>query len=174
MPTAVPRLPERLTAPAPGWTTRADVVIIGSGIAGTLGVRRTSTSSLTTGEVVAVIGTGLVAVAFSVAEWLPLSPSLVVATLLAAGVAAAARQLRTQVLYLGAAGVTVLAWLSLVAVGLDRLFEVPTVRAEWAAGHAWPMLTRSMPTHWKICRTTAASWNWMLYRATPAPSMAAT
>src|SRR5687768_243979 len=28
------RLPGRLTAPAPGWTTRADVVVIGSGIAG--------------------------------------------------------------------------------------------------------------------------------------------
>ena len=116
-------------------------VLIGSGVAGTLGVRRTSTSSLTTGEVVAVIGTGLAALAFSVAEWLPVSPSLVVATLLAAGVAVAARQLRTQVLYLGAAGVTVLAWLSLVAVGLDRLFQVPTLRAEWATGHAWPMLT---------------------------------
>ncbi|MEQ6902359.1 L-aspartate oxidase [Nocardioides sp. YIM 152588] len=33
--TAAPRrLPGRLTAPAPGWTTRADVVIVGSGIAG--------------------------------------------------------------------------------------------------------------------------------------------
>ena len=28
------RLPGRLTAPEPGWTTRADVVVIGSGIAG--------------------------------------------------------------------------------------------------------------------------------------------
>ena len=26
--------PSRLTAPEPGWTTRADVVIVGSGIAG--------------------------------------------------------------------------------------------------------------------------------------------
>ncbi|NPC98597.1 L-aspartate oxidase [Nocardioides sp. zg-DK7169] len=35
MPTsAVRRVPRRLTAPAPGWTTRADVVVIGSGIAG--------------------------------------------------------------------------------------------------------------------------------------------
>ena len=29
-----PVLPERLEAPAPGWTTHADVVVIGSGIAG--------------------------------------------------------------------------------------------------------------------------------------------
>lgn len=29
-----PLLPERLAAPEPGWTTRADVVVIGSGIAG--------------------------------------------------------------------------------------------------------------------------------------------
>src|ERR687892_1127669 len=28
------RLPGRLSAPEPGWTTRADVVVIGSGIAG--------------------------------------------------------------------------------------------------------------------------------------------
>src|ERR1043165_497570 len=34
MPDATRRLPGRLTAPAPGWTTRADVVVIGSGIAG--------------------------------------------------------------------------------------------------------------------------------------------
>ena len=34
MPTAVRRVPGRLTAPDPGWTTQADVVIIGSGIAG--------------------------------------------------------------------------------------------------------------------------------------------
>ncbi|HWJ81985.1 MAG TPA: L-aspartate oxidase [Nocardioides sp.] len=33
-PTSTRRLPGRLTAPAPGWTTRADVVIIGSGVAG--------------------------------------------------------------------------------------------------------------------------------------------
>lgn len=28
------QVPQRLTAPAPGWTTRADVVVVGSGIAG--------------------------------------------------------------------------------------------------------------------------------------------
>ena len=27
-------LPRRLAAPAPGWTTQADVVVVGSGIAG--------------------------------------------------------------------------------------------------------------------------------------------
>jgi L-aspartate oxidase len=34
METPVRRLPGRLSAPDPGWTTRADVVVIGSGIAG--------------------------------------------------------------------------------------------------------------------------------------------
>ena len=34
MSTPLRRLPGRLTAPAPGWTTAADVVVIGSGIAG--------------------------------------------------------------------------------------------------------------------------------------------
>jgi len=32
--TSAPRFPARLTAPAPGWTARADVVVVGSGIAG--------------------------------------------------------------------------------------------------------------------------------------------
>ena len=31
---SAPQVPQRLTAPEPGWTTRADVVVIGSGIAG--------------------------------------------------------------------------------------------------------------------------------------------
>ncbi|WP_340539740.1 L-aspartate oxidase [Nocardioides sp. GXZ039] len=34
MPDAARHVPSRLTAPEPGWTTRADVVIVGSGIAG--------------------------------------------------------------------------------------------------------------------------------------------
>ncbi|MFW6772772.1 L-aspartate oxidase [Nocardioides sp. CPCC 205120] len=34
MSTPTTRLPQRLSAPAPGWTTRADVVVVGSGIAG--------------------------------------------------------------------------------------------------------------------------------------------
>src|SRR5688572_25581689 len=33
-PTPAARVPQRLSAPEPGWTTRADVVVIGSGIAG--------------------------------------------------------------------------------------------------------------------------------------------
>ncbi|HET6966813.1 MAG TPA: L-aspartate oxidase [Ornithinibacter sp.] len=34
MPSAQVRVPRRLSAPAPGWTTSADVVVVGSGIAG--------------------------------------------------------------------------------------------------------------------------------------------
>ncbi|GAA4228079.1 nicotinate-nucleotide pyrophosphorylase (carboxylating) [Streptosporangium album] len=37
---AIPAIPQRLTAPAPGWTVEADVVVVGSGIAGlTLALR---------------------------------------------------------------------------------------------------------------------------------------
>ncbi|WP_326826374.1 FAD-dependent oxidoreductase [Streptosporangium sp. NBC_01756] len=37
---AVPAIPQRLTAPAPGWTIDADVVVVGSGVAGlTLALR---------------------------------------------------------------------------------------------------------------------------------------
>ncbi|HQV91636.1 MAG TPA: FAD-dependent oxidoreductase, partial [Phycicoccus sp.] len=33
-PTDPLRIPRRLTAPEPGWTTSADVIVVGSGIAG--------------------------------------------------------------------------------------------------------------------------------------------
>ncbi|WP_329427472.1 L-aspartate oxidase [Streptosporangium sp. NBC_01495] len=37
---SIPAIPQRLTAPAPGWTVRADVVVVGSGVAGlTLALR---------------------------------------------------------------------------------------------------------------------------------------
>ncbi|MFS1298890.1 L-aspartate oxidase [Streptosporangium longisporum] len=37
---SIPAIPQRLTAPAPGWTVQADVVVVGSGIAGlTLALR---------------------------------------------------------------------------------------------------------------------------------------
>ena len=34
MPATPVTLPRRLSAPAPGWTTTADVIVVGSGIAG--------------------------------------------------------------------------------------------------------------------------------------------
>ena len=40
MPVAPVTLPRRLSAPAPGWTTSADVVVVGSGIAGLTGALR--------------------------------------------------------------------------------------------------------------------------------------
>ncbi|MGC5014846.1 L-aspartate oxidase [Streptosporangium sp. DT93] len=40
---SIPAIPQRLTAPAPGWTVQADVVVVGSGIAGlTLALRYAS------------------------------------------------------------------------------------------------------------------------------------
>ncbi|GIH92991.1 L-aspartate oxidase [Planobispora siamensis] len=40
---SIPAIPQRLTAPEPGWTVEADVVVVGSGIAGlTLALRHTA------------------------------------------------------------------------------------------------------------------------------------
>ena len=120
------------------------LVLAGAGIAGILAVRRTPAASLTGGELVAVVGTGLVASAFAAAEWLSGTPSLVVATLVGAGMTFAATRLRTRVLLVGAGAVTGVAWLSLVAEALDRLLSLPTVRAVWVAGHAWPLLAAAV------------------------------
>ena len=56
MPTTSPvrRVPGRLTAPEPGWTTSADVVVIGSGIAGLTAALRLK-DALGPGEKVLVV-----------------------------------------------------------------------------------------------------------------------
>jgi len=52
--TAVRRLPGRLTAPDPGWTETADVVVVGSGIAGLTAALRLHASPGITGKIIVV------------------------------------------------------------------------------------------------------------------------
>ncbi len=132
-----------------GWfgdlSAAALLVVVGAvlalaGAAGALAVRRTAVSALTGAEVVVAIGTGLVAFGIGLADWMPVSPSLVVATLVSAGATAAAHRLRMRVATVGAATVTGLAWVSLTSVALDRAFVAPTWTRLWLDLEVWPLL----------------------------------
>jgi hypothetical protein len=132
-----------------GWfgdlSTAALLVVVGAvlalaGAAGATAVRRTAIPALTGAEVVAVIGTGLVAFGVGVGDWMPSSPSLVAATLVGAAATVAAHRLRMSVATVGAAVVTGLAWVSLTSVALDRAFVASTWSRLWLDLEVWPLL----------------------------------
>src|SRR4029079_11795172 len=52
---AYAELPRRLRAPAPGWATRSDVVVVGSGIAGLTAALRIRAELQTAGGTVLVV-----------------------------------------------------------------------------------------------------------------------
>jgi hypothetical protein len=74
------------------------------------------------------------------AAWLPVAPSLVLATLLAAGAAVALHRLRARVATALAAVVAGAAWVSLVSVALDRAFTHSSWQQLWVGLHVWPLL----------------------------------
>jgi hypothetical protein len=126
-------------------STAALLVVVGAvlalaGAAGALAVRRTAVATLTGAEIVVVIGTGLVALGVGLAAWMPSSPSLVVATLVAGGATLAAQRLRMRVATVGTAAVTGLAWLSLTSMALDRAFVATTWSTLWLDLEVWPLL----------------------------------
>ncbi len=124
----------------PGLAVTMGLVLVATGLLGAVAARRTAVGALTSGEVVAAIGTALVAVGVANSDRLTLAPALVLATLLGTVVTGLAHRMRLSVAAYGAAGVTALAWLSLAAYALDRAFSHNTWRALWAGGEVWPLL----------------------------------
>jgi hypothetical protein len=127
-----------------GLTVLVGAVLTVSGVAGAVGARRAATRALTVGEVVAVIGSAALAAGLSMAEWLPAAPSLVVATLAAATVAAASLGFRLRVAAAGSAVVTGFAWLALTGMALDRALAQPTWTALWRDLVVWPLLVAAV------------------------------
>ncbi len=115
-------------------------VLVSGGLVGAVAARRTALAALTAGEVVAVIGSALVAVGVAGTDRLPLAPSLVLATLLPAAVAGLTRRLRLVTATTGTGAVTGLAWLSLATYALGRAFANNTWRELWTGGEVWPLL----------------------------------
>lgn len=124
-----------------GFSSLLGAVLVLTGLAGAVAARRTPVTALTGAEVVAVIGTALVAVGVGSSDVVSRAPSLVLATLLAAAVGVAADRCRLQVAAAGAAAVTAVAWLSLATYALDRAFAPDHGwRALWVGGEGWPLV----------------------------------
>ena len=86
------------------------------------------------------VGVALVCLGVGLAAWLPVAPSLALATLLAAGAVVVLHRLRARVATVLAAVVAAAAWVSLVSVALDRVFTHSSWQQLWAGLHAWPLL----------------------------------
>jgi len=122
-----------------GFLTLLGVVLAAAGATGALVVRRSHATSLVSGEVVAAIGSALVAFAWGTATWLPVAPSLVVATLVAGALSLAAYRAGLTVAALGSGVVTGFSWVALMAVGLDRALGAPTWDALLTGARFWPL-----------------------------------
>ncbi|QWZ08009.1 zinc ribbon domain-containing protein [Nocardioides panacis] len=123
-----------------GLLVLVGVVLAVAGTTGLTAVRRTAARALVAGEVVAGTGAALVCLGVGSAAWLPVAPSLVLATLLAAGAVVALHGLRARVGTALAAVVAAVAWVWLVAVALDRTFTHSSWQQLWAGRHVWPLL----------------------------------
>ena len=112
-----------------------------SGVAGAVAVRRTAVAALTAAEVVAGIGTALGVLGVGTSDGLPVAPSLVLATVLAAAATALGHRLRLRVARVAAGAVTAVAWLSLTGYALDRTFAHDRGwHALWLGLEVWPLV----------------------------------
>lgn len=114
--------------------------LIATGAGGALAAERYA-RRLVAGEVVAAVGTGLVALAAALAQWLPAAPSAVLATGLGLAAAAAFGRGGLPVAAAGSALVALLGWLLLVGEAGDRVLSEGGSWAElWGGLRVWPML----------------------------------
>lgn len=124
----------------PGLEVTLGSVLVITGVLGAVAARRTAVATLTCAEVVAAIGTALGALGVASADTLPDAPSLVLATLLAAVLTGLLHRGRLAVATNGAAGVTVLTWVSLAGYALDRALDHDSWHELWIGGEAWPLV----------------------------------
>lgn len=116
-----------------------------TGAASALAVRRTKITTLIGAEVVGAIGVGLVVLAIDHGNWLPLSVSLVLGTLVAAAGAVALQSMRLVVSAGGAGVVTAIAWLALLGYALGRVMEHDeSWPSLWSGGHPVPLLVAAI------------------------------
>jgi hypothetical protein len=114
------------------------LVVTGAGAA--LAVRRTLGADRRSGEVVAAIGAALLAVAWGTATWLPVAPSLVIATVLCAALVVGAHRAALGLAFINTGAVTAAAWVALTALGLDRVLEASTWRVLLGGARWWPLV----------------------------------
>ena len=107
-----------------------------------LAVRSAPTTSFTGGELVIGLACSLVVAGINLAG--STSSGALLATLLAAAGTVAAHRLGLAVAAVAVAGVTGLAWLQLVALGLEDVTEELTVGHVWGDLAAWPLVAAAL------------------------------
>ncbi len=133
------------------FATGLGLALVVASLAAVRSAAGTPVGAFVAGEVVASVA-GLVAcVGLASQSWADAPTRSTAAVLLAAGLTAGAHWVRTavrpatlSVAEVGLGGVTVLAWLGLVATGVDLLDQVDlTVDGVWLSGQVWPLLVAS-------------------------------
>lgn len=127
-----------------GFLLLAGTFLSAAGAGAALAVRRTPTGSLVGAEVMAAIGLCAAAIGVVSSDALTWSASLVIAVLLAGGLAATARLVRLAWLAGGAALVSMLAWCALTLTGLERASNHPSLHELWLGLEGWPLLASAV------------------------------
>jgi hypothetical protein len=123
-----------------GLVVLVGAVLAVSGLLVAVRTRRTPVGALLSAQVVAAVGAALLAVGTALGDWLPLAPSLLVATLAAGAVALVAGHARLVTASAGAAASALLTWTTLAVSALERAFDQPTWSALWGRREVWPLL----------------------------------
>lgn len=124
----------------PSFLVLVGCVLLGSGAAASVAVRRTAVPALTGAEVVAALGLGTAAAGGLQTDWLASSPSLALSVALAGAVALGAHGLRLLALTVGAAAVAALLWVGLLGAAWARAVTHATGRELWLELEVWPLL----------------------------------
>jgi hypothetical protein len=132
-----------------GWfgdiSTPEFVVLLGSVVAvaavgAATAVRRTPVGAMVGAEVFAVLGVMGAASGVVAADWFAFSAATTLVVVLTAAVAVTVHAVRLEVVAVGVAAVSVLAWVVLAGSSWDRALANPSFEELWAGLEVWPLV----------------------------------
>ena len=115
-------------------------VLAVAGVVAAIAVRRTPVGVLVGAEVIATLGLACAVGGVVTADWFAWSAAWTLAVVLAAGVTLNAQAARLRTLRVGAALVTMSAWLVLAISSWDRAVRNPSLHELWVDLEGWPLL----------------------------------
>ncbi len=129
-----------------GFLVALGSVLTATGLGAALAARRTAVRRLLGLESIAALGVLLATVGVGNAAWLPRSPMLLAATLVAIGSTALAHRLALRITLVGGGMVAGGAWLTMTGAALGRTLDAETWRALWLELEVWPLLVAAALT----------------------------
>jgi hypothetical protein len=119
-------------------------VLAAAGALGAIAVRRSSTVVLVGAEVVAGAGTALLAYGLADGGAMAPAASALIATLVAAAVTGVLHRARLSVAATCCAVITMLSWLTLAGLAVERTFEHLSWSGLWLHLNVWPLLAAAL------------------------------